>query len=45
MTDQASGKAVTIKKTFSRETCVSIAIQATPATVWAVFTHTSDYPR
>ena len=45
MTNQVNGKAVTVKKTFSRETCVSITIQATPAAVWALLTHATDYPR
>ena len=40
-----SGKASTIKKTFSRETSVSIDIQADPAIIWALLTNASDYPR
>jgi uncharacterized protein YndB with AHSA1/START domain len=39
------GKAKTTKKTFSRETSVSITIYADPAIVWALLTHASDYPR
>ena len=39
------GKAVTIKKTFSRETMVSLTILADPAIVWNLLTHASDYPR
>ncbi|MGI9543032.1 MAG: SRPBCC family protein [Cyclobacteriaceae bacterium] len=39
------GKASTMKKTFSRETSVSISIQADPAIVWALLTNASDYPR
>ncbi len=38
-------KATTIKKTFSRETSVSIEIAADPAIVWALLTKASDYPR
>ena len=45
MTNQADGKATTIKKTFSRKTSVSITIRATPAKVWALLTNASDYPR
>lgn len=40
-----NGKAVTVRKTFSRETAISIEIQAEPAIVWALLTHASDYPR
>ena len=40
-----SGKAVTKKKTFSRETTVSIEILADPGIVWALLTNASDYPR
>jgi uncharacterized protein YndB with AHSA1/START domain len=39
------GKATTTKKTFSRETSVSTTIQADPTIVWALLTHTSDFPR
>ena len=39
------GKATTIRKTFSRETSVSTTIHADPAIVWALLTHTSDFPR
>ncbi|NJN99569.1 MAG: SRPBCC domain-containing protein [Anaerolineales bacterium] len=39
------GQAVTVKKMFSRETSVSIKIQAAPAIVWALLTHASDYAR
>lgn len=39
------GKAVTIKKTFSRETSVSINILADRAIVWALLTNAADYPR
>lgn len=40
-----NGKATTIKKTFSRETSVSIDIKATPSIIWALLTNASDYPR
>ena len=40
-----SGTATTIKKTFSRETSVSVDIEADPAIVWALLTNASDYPR
>ena len=39
------GKATTIKKTFSRETSVSISIQADPAIVWTLLTNAPDFPR
>ena len=39
------GKASTTRKTFSRATTVSIAIQADPAIVWALLTNAADYPR
>lgn len=41
----SNGKAVTIKKTFSRETAVSIDIQADKTLLWALLTNASDYPR
>lgn len=40
-----NGKATTVRKTFSRETSVSINIQADPTIVWALLTNASDYPR
>ncbi|MDX1939425.1 MAG: SRPBCC domain-containing protein [Saprospiraceae bacterium] len=40
-----NGKAITTKTTFSRETSVSIDIQADAAIVWALLTNASDYPR
>lgn len=40
-----SGKATTVKTTFSRETSVSIDIKADPAIIWALLTKASDYPR
>jgi uncharacterized protein YndB with AHSA1/START domain len=41
----ASGKAVTVKKLFSRQTSVSATIQAAPAIIWALLTNASDFPR
>ncbi len=40
-----NGKAYTIKKTFSRETSISIDINADAATVWSLLTNASDFPR
>lgn len=37
--------AITVKKTFSRETSVSTDIKADPAIVWALLTNASDFPR
>lgn len=46
MTTVASnGKAVTTKKTFSRETAVSIDIQADKSIIWALLTNANDFPR
>jgi uncharacterized protein YndB with AHSA1/START domain len=46
MTTVASnGKAVTTKKTFSRETAVSIDIQADRSIIWALLTNANDFPR
>jgi uncharacterized protein YndB with AHSA1/START domain len=41
----ANGKAVTIKKTFSRGTAISINILADKSIIWALLTNASDYPR
>jgi len=41
----SSGKAATIKKTFSRETAVSINIQADPKTIWSLLTKAENYPK
>jgi len=41
----SNGKAITIKKTFSRETSVSIDIQADPKTIWALLTNAENYPK
>lgn len=40
-----SGKATTIKTTFSRETSIGIEIKADPAILWALLTNARDYPR
>lgn len=40
-----TGKASTIKKTFSRETMVSTTIHASPTIVWNLLTTASDFPR
>ncbi|MCU0425652.1 MAG: SRPBCC domain-containing protein [Candidatus Kapabacteria bacterium] len=40
-----NGKAVTTKATFSRETSVSISIDAATTVVWALLTNAADYPR
>ena len=46
MTTAASnGKAVTTKKTFSRETAVSIDIQADKSIIWTLLTNANDFPR
>ena len=41
----SNGKAVTTKKTFSRETDVSIQIQADKSVIWKLLTNAKDYPR
>lgn len=40
-----SGKATTTKKTFSRETAVSVDIQADPKTIWGLLTNAENYPK
>ncbi len=46
MTNVASdGKALTSKKNFSRETVVSIDIQANKSIIWALLTNAEDYSR
>jgi uncharacterized protein YndB with AHSA1/START domain len=40
-----NGKASTTRKTYSRETTVSIDIKANEAKVWALLTNAVDYPR
>jgi uncharacterized protein YndB with AHSA1/START domain len=42
---ESDGKALTIKKTFSRETAISIDIQADKSILWALLTDASDYQR
>lgn len=39
------GKAITVKKTFSRETTVQIKINADAAIIWALLTNGSDMTR
>lgn len=41
----SNGKAITTKKTFSRETAVSIDIQADRSAIWALLTNSDDFPR
>jgi len=41
----SNGKAVTTKKAFSRETAISIDIQADKSIIWALLTNANDYPR
>lgn len=41
----SNGKAITTRKTFSRETAVSIDIQADPSIIWALLTNANDIPR
>jgi hypothetical protein len=41
----SNGKATTIKKTFSRETSISIEINSNSSIIWALLTNASDYPR
>lgn len=41
----SNGKALTVKKNFSRETGVSIDIQADKSIIWALLTNANDYPR
>ena len=45
LSTKADGRATTVKETFSRETSVSINIQAPPEIVWSLLTNGSDYPR
>lgn len=44
-TVSSNGKSVTTKKTFSRETAVSIDIQADRSIIWALLTNANDFPR
>jgi len=41
----SNGKAVTTKRVFSRETAVSIDIQADKSIIWALLTNIADIPR
>lgn len=45
MTAVTHPKATTTRRTFSRETVVSIEIQADATTVWALLTNAADYPK
>ena len=38
-------KAITIRKTFSRETSVSVDIQADPKIIWSLLTDSENYPK
>ena len=40
-----NGKASTEKKTFSRQTSVTILIDADTQTIWDILTNSKDYPR
>ena len=40
-----NGKAFTVRKTFSRETSVSLDIQADKGIIWGLLTKSEDYPR
>ncbi len=42
---QQTAKASTVKKLFSRETSVSVDIQAESKTIWALLTNASDFPK
>lgn len=42
---QPNGKAISIKKTFSRTTAVAIDIQADSAIIWALLTNAGDFAR
>jgi uncharacterized protein YndB with AHSA1/START domain len=45
MTTVSNGKAVTSKTTFSRETSISVNIEADAAILWALLTNAADFPR
>jgi uncharacterized protein YndB with AHSA1/START domain len=40
-----AGKAITKRSPFSRETSITINIEAAPSIVWALLTSASDFPR
>jgi len=42
---ELNGKAVTTKKTFSRETVIGTHIKADKSIIWALLTNANDYPR
>jgi hypothetical protein len=42
---ESNCKAITTKKTFSRETAISIDIKADKSIIWALLTDASDYQR
>jgi len=44
-TNTATIKANTVKKTFSRQTSISVDINADAAVIWALLTNAADYPR
>lgn len=45
ITVSTNGKALTTKKTFSRETSVSLDIQADKSIIWALITNAADFQR
>lgn len=45
ITHHVNGKSITTKTIFSRQTQVSIYIQADAAIIWALLTKAADYPR
>ncbi len=45
MTTVSNGKASTSKTTFSRETSISVNIEADAAILWALLTNAADFPR
>ncbi len=45
MSTASNGKAVTSKTTFSRETSISVNIEADAAILWALLTNAADFPR
>lgn len=45
MIHDTNGRAATTKTLFSRETSVSIGINAPQATIWALLTNAAGYPR
>lgn len=45
MSTQPTGQATTTRKTFSRETEVSLLIESDPAVMWTLLTNAPDLPR